>query len=154
MNITFSKVEAMDPWQFSFGALLVAATKLDTQLDKVLKKHDLTSKQWFLLVILDSMFEHPPTLKQLAEEMGSSYQNVKQVALKLEAKGLISIEKDPKDARALRIIATPESKAIWEKLSSDAAQFMGQFYQGVTPADADTLKHTLYQILQNLYQMD
>lgn len=153
MNITFSKVESMDPWQFSFGALLVAATKLDTQLDKVLKKHDLTSKQWFLLVILDSMFEHPPTLKQLAEEMGSSYQNVKQLALKLETKGMIRIEKDPEDARALRISATPESNAIWEKLIPDAEMFLGQFYQDVSSSDAESLKRTLYQVLQNLYKM-
>jgi len=72
MNINYEKAETMDSKQFSFGALLVTAVKLDTQLDKALKEFDLTSKQWFLMVILDTMFESAPTLNEIAKEMGNS----------------------------------------------------------------------------------
>jgi DNA-binding MarR family transcriptional regulator len=154
MNIAFSKVPEMEPREFSFGALLVIAIKLDTQLDKVLKVHGLTAKQWFLLVILNTMFETPPTLNQLAVEMGSSYQNVKQMAMKLQAKGLLSITRDPKDARALRLYPSPASNALWETMTPDANRFMSNFYDGITTEETTVLKHTLHRILLNLIHME
>ena len=154
MKINMTQVESMDPWTFSFGALMVVATKLDTQLDNALKKFDLTSKQWFLLMILQNTFEAPPTLKQLASEMGSSYQNVKQVALKLESKGFIRIEKDTNDARALRLVLTDELKGLWDKMGPDAAQFMRGFYQEITENDIIVFKRTLNQLLMNLLSQE
>lgn len=154
MNINYEKAEMMDSKQFSFGALLVTAVKLDTQLDKALKEFDLTSKQWFLMVILDTMFESAPTLNELAREMGSSYQNVKQVALKLKEKNLIDISKDPKDARALRIKSTPESKGIWEKLTPTAIKFMDSFFMDIEDKDLDIFKKVLLQLMMNLNRME
>lgn len=154
MNINYEKAEMMDSKQFSFGALLITAIKLDTQLDKSLKKFDLTSKQWFLMVILDTMFESAPTLNELSQEMGSSYQNVKQVALKLKEKNMIEISKDPKDARALRIKSTPESKLIWDKLIPTSIKFMDSFFKNIEENDLDTLKKVLFQLMFNLNDME
>ena len=154
MNINYEKAEMMDSKQFSFGALLITAIKLDTQLDKALKEFDLTSKQWFLMVILDTMFESAPTLNELAKEMGSSYQNVKQVALKLKEKNMIDISKDPKDARALRIKSTPESKLIWDKLIPTSIKFMDSFFKNIEEKDLDTLKKVLFQLMFNLNDME
>lgn len=154
MNINYEKAEMMDSKQFSFGALLITAIKLDTQLDKSLKKFDLTSKQWFLMVILDTMFESAPTLNELSQEMGSSYQNVKQVALKLKEKNMIDIAKDPKDARALRIKSTPESKLIRDKLIPTSIKFMDSFFKNIEEKDLDTLKKVLFQLMFNLNDME
>ena len=49
---------------------------------------------FFFLICLSLFREDPPTLKELSELMGTSHQNVKQIALKLERKGFISILRD------------------------------------------------------------
>ncbi|WP_040951913.1 MarR family winged helix-turn-helix transcriptional regulator, partial [Gorillibacterium massiliense] len=75
-----------------FGGLFVLANKLQAIGDRELG--EITTKQWFLMMMIEQWGEEPPTLSELAKEMGSSRQNLKQLALKLQEKGFLSIEKD------------------------------------------------------------
>jgi len=78
-----NKEDLLPDKQYIFGALLIISNRLDTLLERELKCFGVTSKQWYLSMIIDTLFDNPPTLKEAAKEMGSSHQNVKQVALKL-----------------------------------------------------------------------
>jgi hypothetical protein len=62
---------------FVFGALLIVANRMDTQLERALSKHQITAKQWFLLMVLMSHPNQALTLKEAASTMGTSHQNVK-----------------------------------------------------------------------------
>jgi len=149
-----NKLDEATDSDFIFGALLVVANKMDTLLDRVLSKYNITSKQWFLLLILLNLFEKPPTIKEAAKEMGSSHQNVKQVALKLEEKGMLKLEKDKKDLRATRLVATEKSYDFWKAAENDGIKFMKEFYAGI---ENDRLKNTrrfISQIMQNLKVME
>lgn len=66
-----------------FGALLAYGNRLQALGDGFYR--EVTTKQWFLLACLE-LFEAPPTLGELADAMGCSHQNTKQLALKLAAK--------------------------------------------------------------------
>jgi len=139
---------------FIFGVLPVVANKTDTLLERTLHRHNITSRQWFLMLVLFNMFDSPPTLKELAKEMGSSHQNVKQMAMKLEEKGMLTLEKDMADLRVTRVTATEKSIEFWKNLEEDAMTFMRAFFEGL---DANSLKCTresLAIVMQNLSKMD
>lgn len=149
-----NKLDESTDFDFIFGALLVIANKMDTLLDRVLSKYNITSKQWFLLLILFNLFEKPPTIKEAAKEMGSSHQNVKQVALKLEEKGMLKLERDKKDLRATRLVVTEKSYDFWKAAENDGIKFMKEFYSGV---ENDRLKNArlfISQIMRNLKVME
>lgn len=148
------KLDNINDSAFIFGSVLVVANKMDTLLDRVLNKYNITSKQWFLLLILFNLFEYPPTIKEVAKEMGSSHQNVKKVALKLEEKGMLKLEKDQKDKRVTRLIPTEKSYDFWKASEIDGIKFMKEFYAGVENDKLESGRILLAQIMQNLEIME
>lgn len=139
---------------FILGALFVVTNRLDTQLSRALKKFGVTTKQWFLSITIDSVFEEPPTMKQAARQMGCSHQNAKQVALKLKEKGLLKMEKDEKDNRITRMSLTQESDKLWQKINPKGDEFIGEVFEGISQEDMDTTRRTLHKLMINLDQMD
>ena len=98
------KIAGLDPRYAVFGSLFLIATKLETVGNSYLE--GITSKQWFLLAVLTTFFEEAPSLGELALAMGTSHQNAKQIALKLERKGFLRLERDASDRRAYRVAVT------------------------------------------------
>lgn len=127
---------------------------MDTLLDRILSRHNVTSKQWFLLLIIFNLFEHPPTIKEVAKVMSSSHQNVKQVALKLEEKGMLRLEKDKKDLRVTRLAVTEKSYEFWKAVENDGIKFMNEFYTGIKNDKLKSGRLLLAQIMQNLESME
>ncbi len=148
------KAESMPDRQFAFGGILVVANRMDTLIERDLTKFGVTSKQWFLCVVIDKRFDTPPTIKQVAKEMGSSHQNVKQVALKLEKKGLLRLVKDKKDARVTRLVLTPESKAFWAQTEVSAQKFMSVFNKNITEEEFALTRRTLEKMMANLSEIE
>lgn len=149
-----NKLENIDDAHFLFGSIPVLANRMDTLMDRALQKYGVTSKQWLLSIILHSLFEAPPTIKEAAREMGSSHQNVKQVALKLQKKGLVRLEKDKKDARATRIRLTEASEAFWAQSNSEGDAFMEAFYRGIAPVNLHSARVVLEKLLENLNDIE
>jgi DNA-binding MarR family transcriptional regulator len=153
-GVILNKFDTMDNLHYSFGAILVIANKIDTLLERELKVFGITSKQWFLSVVLDSLFDEPPTIKEAAREMGSSHQNVKQVALKLEQKGLLSLEKDKKDARVTRLKLTDKCYEFWAGTQSKAIAFTHALYKGIGEDELSSARTVLERMLANLSEME
>ena len=140
--------------EYIFGIILVAANKLDTLLDRTLRKYNITSKQWFLLLGVMSLFDGPPTLKEVAKEMGSSHQNVKQLALKLQEKEMLTLEKDSQDQRVTRIVVGKKSFAFWQEIAPEGMEFMQEFYAGIDAGSMSTARRFLEAIMDNLNRME
>ena len=66
-----------------FAHIFKVANTLQTFLDRALYADKITAKQFFLMIVIGSFGPEGPTMKMAAEKGGSSYQNVKQLALKL-----------------------------------------------------------------------
>jgi MarR family transcriptional regulator, transcriptional regulator for hemolysin len=148
------KLNQIDDETFIFGALFMVANKVDTLLERELNRFGVTSRQWFLSICTATVFEKPPTLKELAGASGTSYQNVKQVALKLQLKNLMRLRKDPKDARVTRVELTPESAGFWASTDEDSKIFMTKLYQGITPEEFASTRSTLEKLMDNLATME
>ena len=148
------KFEQIPDGEFIFGALFVIANKMDTLLERTLNKHNITSKQWFLLLVLFNLFEKPPTIKEVAKEMGTSHQNVKQLALKLEQKGMLKLEKDKKDLRVTRILLAKKSYDFWKATEKDGNQFMNAFYKNIEKNNLQDFRSFISTLMLNLKDME
>jgi len=140
--------------QYIFGSLLIIANRMDTLLERELRQFGVTSKQWFLSVIIDSLFTEPPTMKEVAREMGSSHQNVKQVALKLQEKNLLTLFKDKKDRRVTRIRMTNESQEFWKKTQPKGTIFTEALFEGIKKEDLQVARQVMQKIMDNLELME
>lgn len=149
-----SKLELMKDQQYLFGSIFVAANRMDTLLEREFKKFDITTKQWLLSVVIDNLFDEPPTLKEAAREMGSSHQNIKQVALKLEQKGFLVLEKDEKDSRATRLKLSEHSFDFWKKLREEGSVFREALFQGIHEDEMVVARSVMEKILSNIVEID
>lgn len=149
-----SKFDSMKDQKFVFGSVLIIANKMDTLLERELKEYDITTKQWFMTVVMDNSFDKAPTIKEVAREMGSSHQNVKQLALKLEQKGMLVLEKDKKDARVTRLKLTDKSYKFSQIIQSKAATFTKALFNGIEKENMSRARAVLQKMLSNLNEMD
>lgn len=132
-----------------FGMVFLLAQRWQNLGDQALKDSDLTTKQWLLLVSLHALFETPPSLNELTEAMGSSRQNVKQLALQLEKRGFVEISVDPGDARVQRFSLTALNQQFWDARVERDKEFINDLFKGVSAADLDTTRRTIEKLLNS-----
>lgn len=144
-----SALAEMEDNTFVFGALFVTANLMETLLDRAFASYGITSKQWLLLITIQSLFQEAPTVSQVAAAMGTSHQNVKQVALNLEKRGFLRLEKDKQDARAVRLFVTDACRAFAEDTQQAGEQFMNEAFSGVSNEDAHGARNTMHALWQN-----
>ncbi|MBU3189609.1 MarR family transcriptional regulator [Clostridium bowmanii] len=149
-----SKVDNMSDRQYLFGVIFIVANRVDTMLEREFKRFGITTKQWFLSVIIKNLFDKPPTMKEVAKEMGSSHQNVKQVALKLEQKGLLILQKDKRDARVTRLKLTESSYEFWKKLSEEGTTFTQALFKNIDKDELQVARRVMQKMQLNINEMD
>ena len=134
-----------------FGLIFMLSNKLQTIGDNFFE--DVTTKQWFILTLLQIMNGHEPTLKELSDAAGSSHQNVKQLVLKLEQKGYLILKKDNEDSRRLRIAMTPKCEEFRQIYSRKSKQFIDKMFTSLNKNHLDTTLSSLLIIKDNLEEM-
>ena len=112
MNMSNVEFGDMPPQAFLLGLLSAFDNRYQAAADAFFK--EITWKQFFAIVCIN-LCKEAPTLNELSEVMGSSHQNVKQILLKLEKKGFISMMPDEKDKRKQRIYVTEEARTFLEE---------------------------------------
>lgn len=150
--IELEKLQDIDKRYRIFGMIFLLSTKLETMGNTFLG--ELTTKQWFLMLTLTNFFETPPTLSQLAKQMGTSHQNTKQLALKLQEKGFLSIEKDDQDNRALRIVPTEKIEEYVKNREEKDHKFIEDFFGVLTEAEVEDLDKILLKMLDNIEYLE
>jgi len=149
-----SKVERMSDRQYLFAVIFIVANRVDTMLEREFKRFGITTKQWFLSAIIENLFDKPPTMKEVAKEMGSSHQNVKQVALKLEQKGLLILQKDKSDARVTRLKLTENSNVFWTKIRGEGTLFTKSLFKDIEKDELEVARRVMEKIQLNINKMD
>lgn len=149
-----SKVERISDRQYLFDVIFIVANRVDTMLEREFKRFGITTKQWFLSDIIENLFDKPPTMKEVAKEMGSSHQNVKQVALKLEQKGLLILQKDKSDARVTRLKLTENSNVFWTKIRGEGTLFTKSLFKDIEKDELEVARRVMEKIQLNINKMD
>lgn len=130
-----------------YGMLFSLSNRIQTIGDK--EFFDITMKQHFLMVALE-LFIEPPTLKQMGELIGCSYQNVKRMANRLEKNGYLIIHQDKVDKRKLLLVPTGKIKQISEESKEATIKFMNGLYQGISREELKITLDTLKKMDRNI----
>ncbi len=133
-----------------FGKIFFMSNRLEYLGDNELRKDDLTTKQWQLIAVTGKYFTYPPSVSEVAEVLSTTHQNVKQIALKLQEKGLISIEKDEKDKRVLRLRITEKNRRYWESKASEDVVFISSLFYEMTDKEIQDLFFLLNKVQKNI----
>ena len=136
----------VEPAYQVFGLLFLVGTRLEAIGDSGQCLGELTTRQWFMLLNLRMFFEEPPTLTQLAEAMGTSRQNAKAIAEKLAKKGFISLKRDARDARALRIEVLKKADDYERQNGQKNDAFLRAFMGVLTEAEIETMRSGLLRL--------
>ena len=143
-KVNFTGIESS---YFLLGLLSAFENRFQAMADSTMK--EISWKQFFALICIN-MCKEKPTVKKLAEIMGCSHQNTKQILLKLEKKGFVCITVDEKDKRKQRIELTDSCRVFCEKNDEMSKQIMGKMFQGITEEQLKVTIHTIIQIEDNL----
>ena len=85
--------------------------------------------------------------------MGSSHQNVKQILLKLEKKGFVSISADENDKRKQRIELTDYCMEFCKKNDEMTTNIMQRMFDGISQQQLQATIQTIIQIEDNLKEI-
>jgi len=146
--------ENINDQDYIFASMLLVANKMDTLLERALRNYNITAKQWFMLIVTVNAFKEAPSIKEIAKVMGSSHQNVKQLALKLETKGMIILEKDKTDLRATKVILTKECYQLFKQLEKEGLDFMNKFYNDIENIEMKNTRLFISKIMVNLKNIE
>ena len=143
-NVDFSGIELS---YFLLGLLSAFDNRFQAMADKTME--EISWKQFFAIICIN-LCKEKPSIKELAEIMGSSHQNVKQILLKLEKKGFVKITLDEKDRRKQRVELTEYCMEFCEKNNDVSNQIMVRMFQGISEEKLKVTIQTIVQIEDNL----
>lgn len=132
---------------FLLGLLSAFENRFQAVADSTME--EISWKQFFAIICIN-LCKDTPTVKELAEIMGSSHQNVKQILLKLEKKGFVYITVDESDKRKQRIELTNYCRAFCSKNDEMTTNIMKKMFAGVTEEQLQVTIQTIIQIEDNL----
>ena len=133
--------------KYIFANLFMLSNKLQVIGDYVIAE-DLTIRQWLLTVAIAKQGSKPPTICEVAKLMGSTRQNVKSLAQKLQKKGFLQIEKDENDFRASRLILTNKCRFFCDKQQSLIVAFLSELFKELTKEEINCL----YSFIRKMYE--
>jgi DNA-binding MarR family transcriptional regulator len=130
-----------------FALLMWAGSKLRVKTKNFF--HGITVNQWLLLSTIRN-FEGSPTLSEIANIMGNSHQNIKELINKLEKKGFLLVSTDLHDKRKYNIAVTDKFHEISRQYEGLQTLFINQMYEGISDEEIKDCFHTAEKILKNL----
>ena len=150
MNMTNVEFGDMPPQAFLLGLLSAFDNRYQAAADAYFK--EITWKQFFAIICIN-LCKEAPTINELSDVMGSSHQNVKQILLKLEKKGFISMVSDEKDKRKQRIIVTDFAREFLENNDNNGQQsqyVIGRIFESIDEKSLITTIQTIMKMERNL----
>lgn len=143
-KVDFTGIESS---YFLLGLLSAFENRFQAVADS--KMREISWKQFFAIICIN-LCKDNPTVKELAEIMGSSHQNVKQILLKLEKKGFVRITIDERDKRKQRIELTDYCKEFCERNDEMTMSIMKKMFRGISEEQLQVTIQTIIQIEDNL----
>lgn len=138
-----------------FAYIFLLSQRLQYISDKQLKGNGLTTKQFLMMAVTEKSFDHSPGIKEVAEALSTSHQNIKQMANQLEKKGFIEQFKDPNDMRVTRLRNTEYCKDFWDNHADEQMMDIMQMFKELTDQEIETMyviSKKLYQTLEPMYK--
>jgi DNA-binding MarR family transcriptional regulator len=146
--------ERIEMEQYILVFLFLVQQRWGYYINKKLAGDKITTKQWLMMIVIENAFVHDPSMQEVADALSITHQNVKQLAVRLEARGFLKIERDPDNRRILRLRTTDESREYWEKRSPEDLKSIARIFEGLDNEELKSLFEImvkLEKISENLY---
>lgn len=137
----------MPPQSFLLGLLSAFDNRYQAIADKCIR--EITWKQFFAIICIN-LCKESPTINELSDVMGCSHQNVKQILIKLEKKGFVSMIPDEKDKRKQRIMITKKCRDFFEKNDRVSQEFVMSIFAGIEEKELLTTIQTIMKMERNI----
>ena len=135
-------IESSDAF-LAFKNLLEVSNQLELAIDKGLSQDDLTAKQFKMMAVIDKAFDHAPSIKEVAAALGTSHQNIKQMADQLVGRGFLEIVRDQNDKRVLRLKTTEKNAQFWASRQREHEEFMVRLFSCLSSSEVRQLNRLL-----------
>lgn len=134
----------------TFAKIFLLNNKLQYIIDKELQKDLLTTKQFLLIAAIEKGFDNPPSVKEVAYALGTSHQNIKQIANQLQRKGFIAMEKDPDDRRVTRLKVTEKNRRYWDSKAGEHEEVVFGLFSFLNEEGISIFHSTINKMLSSL----
>lgn len=133
-----------------YGKIFLLARRMEYIADKELAKDRLTTKQFLMIAVVEKLFSEPPSIKEVADALGSTHQNIKQMAIQLERRGFLRIERDQRDRRVLRLKVTEKNRAYWDSRAEEHEAFILRIFSDLDEEGVRTLHAQAMRLLDTV----
>ena len=138
--------------EFILNRLFTLSNKIQNLGD--LLDSEITMKQGQMLEILNQCENAPIMVTELAELIGSSRQNAKKMALLLSNQGYLSLTKDEKDARVLRVALTEKGMSYCSSRRDTDKRFLNNVFDGIEEKQLKSLLKTFEKLGKNVAKLE
>lgn len=137
---------------YIFGAIFFLDSKIQNAGDKLFT--EITTKQWFLLLSIIRSGAENPTLTEVSKIIGYSRQNVKKLVVHLEKAGLVELQKDENDSRALRITLTKRCFEYLKSRKEKEEKFIEKLYKDITDEEINEMCSIMEKLERNILKIE
>lgn len=145
-------MEKIEKEAYILGAIFTLSNRLQFLGDRLYKS--ISTKQWLLIAVISKCDSSSPSLSEVADIIGSSRQNVKKMAVILQERGFVSLDKDFNDARVIRITLTPKCLTYFGEQSEKESQFMSKLFYNFDDTRTNGLYQGLEKLAENIIEME
>ena len=118
-------------------------------IDKELAEGRLTNNQWLMIVIIEKAFEHDPSMREVADALSTTHQNVKQLATRLESRGFVKIEQDKNNRRILRLKITDACRKYWGSRITEDIRAISSLFKALEDREVKSLFEIMSKLKKN-----
>lgn len=138
---------------YLLGLLSAFENQYQSKADKYFQEITGTTWKQFLCLVSIQLFDQPPTLGDLAGVVKTSHQNVKQLLVKLEGRGYVTLVTDPEDRRKQRVELTQKCQTSLQAHDQEGRDMVARLFQGIDPDHILTTIKTISAMERNLDQL-
>ena len=145
------EITGFDNKYMVYGMLFMISNRIQTYGDEQFK--DITMKQHFMMIVLSLFGEKAPTLSELADVVGCSYQNIKRMAASLEKHDYVAIVEDEDDRRKRHVVMKDKFLKMGEDNIKMTQTFMEELYSGISEEELGVMVGILKKLEENVKRM-
>ncbi len=113
---------------------------------------ELSWKQMFFLNGI-TLFSEPPTIKDMADFMGCSHQNVNKLYAKLLREGYITSVQDEHDRRKQRLFLTDKAREFLARNKEEAGKNVNDIFSVVSADELETTIEVMAKLTDRLAEL-
>ena len=122
----------MDMTRFILVMVFMIEQRWRYFIDKELEPDGITSKQWLMLIMIGAGFKYAPSIQEVADAMSTTHQNVKQIAASMERRGFMTLDRDEKNKRIIRLKVTDKCHALFKRREANDVNAMAAMFDNLT----------------------